>query len=75
MMSLRFPSGYPVEIDETKIWRQLSDWLMSTGYNVALSRDDGGEFVAVLGLWRGHSRLHIADAVAQALQIAVSEGS
>ncbi len=83
MASLRFPSGYPVEIDETRIWRQLSDWLRQTGCDVRLSRGDDNRFAAVLGkmngdlsgrVWKGHSRLSIGDAVAQALQTAVSEG-
>lgn len=77
MTELCFPAGV-VRIDESAIWRKLSDWLgagshrdvqmkrsAALGDYVCRLNNDGAEIV-------GRSKLSVADALAQALQIAAS---
>ena len=77
MTELVFPAGV-VRIDESLVWRKLSDWLGGGAYrDVQMRRsvafgdyacqlnDDGVEHL-------GRSKLSVGDALAQALQIAAS---
>lgn len=80
MTELVFPAGV-VRIDETLVWRKLSDWLgAEEGRDVQLRRNtitrlficklnDGGQ------VHRGSSMLSAGDALAQALQIAANRAA
>lgn len=80
MTDLVFPAGL-VRIDETLVWRKLSDWLGDDeGRDVQLRRNtitrlficklnDGGM------VHRGSSMLSAADALAQAMQMAVNRAA
>lgn len=77
MTELLFPAGV-VRIDETLVWRKLSDWLSDDeGRDVQMRRNTINRlFVCKLNdcgtAHRGSSMLSAADALAQALQIATN---
>lgn len=78
MAQLHFPGG-PVTIDQSQIWRELSTWLGS-GWDRQLTVRVASDSLIWATLHDGvhvrshvgHSRLGLADAVAQALQMSLS---
>jgi hypothetical protein len=77
MTELMFPAGI-VRVDEGHVWSELGKYVRDNDGEVAFWRAGNG-FTARLWSsklereYMGHSELGMADAVAQALQTAVSE--